>query len=119
MPVIGFILLGLGAGFLGGSFGIGGGIVIVPALVYLAAFDQKRAQGTSLVALLAPVGLFGLMNYWRAGKADLVAGAWISAGFLGGAFFGSKLALSLNEVVLRKSFSLFLVLVAVQLFFKK
>lgn len=119
MQIVWCALIGIVAGIGGGFFGIGGGIIIVPAMVFLLGFDQKMAQGTSLVALLAPVGLLGLINYYQEGKADLAAGAWIAVFFFGGAWLGSKLSLGLDEVVLRKSFALFLVLIAAQMFFKK
>ena len=113
------LLIGVCAGVLGGMFGIGGGILIVPALTYLLAFSQKKAQGTSLVALLAPVGILGVMNYAKAGNIDWRAGITIALGFIGGAFFGSKVSLSMDENLLRKVFAGFLILVGIQLFFKK
>jgi uncharacterized membrane protein YfcA len=119
MEIAKLLLIGLVAGISGGFFGIGGGIIIVPVLVWLMGYKQKMAQGTSLVALLAPVGILGLMNYYKSGNANLVAGAWIAAGFFGGAFLGSKVAVDLNEVVMRRSFGAFLVLVGVQMFFRK
>lgn len=114
-----YALIGIVSGIGGGFFGIGGGVIIVPAMVFLLGFDQKMAQGTSLVALLAPVGLLGLLNYYHEGKANLVAGAWIAAFFFGGAWLGSKLALDVNELLLRRGFAVFLVLIATQMFFKK
>ena len=114
-----YALIGTAAGISGGFFGIGGGIIIVPAMVFLLGFDQKMAQGTSLVALLAPVGLLGLINYYQQDKANLVAGAWIAAFFFGGAWIGSKWALGIDEVVLRRSFAVLLVVLATQMFFKK
>jgi uncharacterized membrane protein YfcA len=113
--------IGVGAGVAGGLFGIGGGIIVIPALMLLlpGSFPtQHKAQGTSLVALLAPVGLLALMKYYREGNADLVAGAWIAGGFLGGAYFGSLIAFSTNDQVLRKVFAVFLGGVAVYLFFR-
>jgi uncharacterized protein len=112
-------LIGLGAGVCGGLFGIGGGIVIIPALVYFLGFGQKTAQGTSLVALLAPVGLLSVVNYYKEKQLDMAAGLWIAGGFFIGAYFGSKIALNLDELVLRRSFAVFLVVVGVQLFFRK
>lgn len=112
-------MIGLAAGVLSGVFGIGGGILIVPALGFLLGFSQLKAQGTSLVALLAPVGILALMQYAKKGEVDLKVGLIIAAGFFAGAFFGSKIALNLNEVVMRRSFAGFLVLVAVMLFMKK
>lgn len=113
------IVIGLVAGVLGGVFGIGGGILIVPALVFFLGFSQLKAQGTSLVALLAPVGILALIQYYKKGEADMKIGLIIAAGFFLGAFFGSKLALNLNELVMRRSFAGFLVFVAIMLFFKK
>jgi uncharacterized membrane protein YfcA len=119
MVIVLCLLIGIVAGVMGGLFGIGGGIVIVPLLITLFGFSQLRAQGTSLVALLAPVGLLGLMNYYRSGNADLVKGAWIAGGFVVGAFLGSKIAVGLDDLLMRRIFAGFLVLVAVYLFFKK
>lgn len=119
MEAIVCLVIGVVSGVAGGVFGIGGGIIIIPALIFTLGYEQHRAQGTSLVALLAPVGLLALMNYYKAGNANLSAGAWIAAGFFGGAFFGSKIALSLPDVTLRKAFAVFLVLVAAQLFFRR
>lgn len=119
MDVLVYLLIGIGAGIVGGFFGIGGGVVILPALIMLQGFSQKMAQGTSLVALIAPVGLFALFNYYKENQVDLRAGGLIALGFLGGGYFGSKIALGLDENLLRKGFSIFLVLIAIQLFFKK
>ncbi|MBX7134278.1 MAG: sulfite exporter TauE/SafE family protein [Fimbriimonadaceae bacterium] len=113
------IIIGLIAGISSGLFGIGGGIVIVPMLIFAFEFGQRKAQGTSLVALLAPVGLLGLWNYVKADQADLGKGAWIAGGFVLGAFFGSKIAVGLDDALMRKLFAGFLVLIAIFLFFKK
>jgi len=113
------LMIGAAAGILGGLFGIGGGVMIIPALVFILGFTQQKAQGTSLVALLAPVGILGVMNYAKAQQIDWKVGILIAAGFVGGAFFGSRFALSMDESLLRKVFAGFLVLIAVQIFFKK
>ncbi|MBS1723458.1 MAG: sulfite exporter TauE/SafE family protein [Armatimonadetes bacterium] len=113
------IVIGLVGGVFGGVFGVGGGIVLVPGMVYLLGFAQHRAQGTSLLTLLLPVGLFGVIAYHKEGQIDFRVGLLIAAGFLGGAYLGSKFALSLPEVVLRRCFAAFLLVVAVQLFAKK
>ena len=119
MSALVFALIGVVAGLLGGMFGIGGGIVIVPALIYLMGYGQKMAQGTSLVVFLLPVGILGVMNYYKDKNADLAAGAIIAAGLFVGAYFGSRIAIGMDEGVLRKSFSVLLVVVAAQLFFRK
>ncbi len=116
------ILIGIGlfAGLLSSVIGIGGGIVIVPALVFLLLMDQKMAQGTSLALLLPPVGIFAVINYYKAGYVDLkVAGVLIVA-FVAGSFLGSKFALALPENIIKKVFGAFLMLVSVKyLFFTK
>lgn len=119
MVIVLCLLIGIIAGVMGGLFGIGGGIVIVPMLIGLFGFSQLKAQGTSLVALLAPVGLLGLMNYYQSGNADLVKGAWIAGGFIIGAFLGSRIAVGLDDLLMRRLFAGFLVAVALYLFFKK
>ena len=107
------LILGLVAGISSGIFGIGGGIIIVPALILMFQFSQQKAQGTSLVALLAPVGILAVMNYWKANNADLVFGGLIAAGYLGGAYYGSKFALSVSSDELRRYFGIFMICLGV------
>ena len=116
-----FIALVIGglAGVLGGTFGIGGGILIVPALAAFLGFSQQKAQGTSLVALIAPVGILALAQYFKRGDADLRIGGIVALGFFFGALGGSKLALGLDESVMRRSFAIFLILVGSWMFFEK
>lgn len=118
--IIGLLLLGLFAGVLSSMVGIGGGIVIVPALVMLFAINQKLAQGTSLVMLLPPIGILAVVNYYKAGYVDFkIAGILIIA-FIAGSYFGSKLALNLEETTLKRIFGGFLMLLAVKyIFFNK
>jgi len=116
--IIAASFIGLLAGVMGGVFGIGGGILIVPALMLCLGFSQLRAQGTSLVALLAPVGLLALLEYHKQGETDLRVGGLVAAGFFFGGLFGSKLALSLDESVVRRGFAGFLVLIGLWLFLK-
>ncbi len=118
------VLLGVGltAGVMSGFFGIGGGILIIPALMFLLGFSQHQANGTSLVALLLPVGVLGAMAYYRAGKiseAEIKAGLWIALGLFLGAYFGGRLAVTVSPTVLRKAFCLFLVAAAAKLWFTK
>lgn len=113
-----FLVIGLCAGVLAGLFGIGGGLVVVPALVFICGFSQVAATGTSLVALLAPVGIGGVYAFYTAGvinSSEIKFGLLISLGMLCGSYFGSRIALALPEVVLKRSFSVFLVLVAAKL----
>jgi uncharacterized membrane protein YfcA len=110
-----YILIGVGAGVLSGLFGIGGGVVIVPALLYVARMSQITATGTSLGALLLPVGALGAWEYYRTGDLDVRAALMIAVG----AFFGAKLAHVLTAVQLKRAFALFLVLVAVRIWTSK
>jgi uncharacterized protein len=119
MQVLLYLAIGLLGGISGGLFGIGGGIILVPAMVLLLGFSQHMAQGTSLMALLLPVGMFAVFNYYRAGQVHVAVGLWIALGFLLGGLLGSRFALTLDEGLLRRTFALFLVIVAAQLFFKR
>src|SRR5688572_32561097 len=91
------VIIGLAAGILGGLVGVGGGIIIVPALVYFLSFSQKAAQGTSLGLLLLPVGILGVLQYYKQGYVDFKVVGIIALGFLAGSYFGSKIALSLPQ----------------------
>lgn len=114
-----YILIGVGAGVLSGLFGIGGGVVIVPALLYVARMSQITATGTSLGALLLPVGALGAWEYYRTGDLDVRAALMIAIGLFFGAFFGAKLAHLLTAVQLKRAFAVFLVLVAVRIWTSK
>ena len=107
-----YILIGLGGGVLSGIFGIGGGVVIVPALLLFARMEPQRATGTSLGALLLPVGALGAWEYWRNDNLDWRASLIIATGLFVGAYFGARLAQALPASVLKRAFSVFLVLVA-------
>lgn len=112
------LLLGLGVGVLVGLLGIGGGVVLVPAMVYLLAMDQHLAQGTSLFILLPPIGLGALREYWKQGQVDLRAGILCAVGILVGAYGGSLVAMPLASRHLKGLFGCFLVLSAVLLWRK-
>ncbi|MBZ0295654.1 MAG: sulfite exporter TauE/SafE family protein [Anaerolineae bacterium] len=110
MPVEQFIILlivGLGAGVLSGLFGIGGGVIIVPALVLLG-FQFKEAVGTSLGALLMPVGIFAVIAYYRAGKLRLSIAVWIALGLIAGGVVGAQIATNLDTSVLERLYGVFL-----------
>ncbi|MGD0000554.1 MAG: sulfite exporter TauE/SafE family protein [Bryobacteraceae bacterium] len=113
------ILLGIGlaAGVLSGMFGIGGGIIIIPALLYLVKLKEVQAIGTSLAALIPPVGLLGAYEYYRHGDIHLRAAALIAAGLFVGAFFGAKITLALPPDIVRKGYGVFLLAVAVRMLF--
>lgn len=113
------LLIGLAAGVSSGLFGIGGGIIIVPLLILAFGFQQQMAQGTSLVALLAPVGLLAVKKYWDAKQIDMNMGLIIALGFIGGAYFGAGIAINTDPVIMRRSFAGFLLVVSIYLFTKK
>ncbi|HYL61373.1 MAG TPA: sulfite exporter TauE/SafE family protein [Candidatus Methylomirabilis sp.] len=106
------LLLGLGVGVLVGLLGIGGGVVLVPAMAYLLHMDQHLAQGTSLLILLPPVGIGALREYWRDGNVDLRAGILCALGFLVGGYLGGGIAVPLSSRQLKGLFGVFLILAA-------
>lgn len=110
-----FLGIGLAAGVLSGLFGIGGGIVIVPMLILLARMAPATATGTSLGALLLPVGALGAYQYYRTGHIDIKVSLLVALGLFIGAYFGAKLAVGLDPVMMKRGFALFLVMVAVRL----
>jgi uncharacterized protein len=117
MPA-GFVaLIGLGAGILSGLFGIGGGVIIVPLLVLVLGFTAQQAAGTSLAALLLPVGLFGAIEYWQAGQVNVLNAGLLALGLLLGAYLGARLGLSLPSEVVQRAFGVLLVIVGIRFVF--
>ena len=112
-------LLGLVAGVVSGLFGVGGAIVIVPGLVLLAQLPQHTANGTSLAALVLPVGILGFLQYYKRGQVNLPYAAIIALGLLFGALIGAKLAGTMSDTSLRRAFAVLLLLVAGKLLFTK
>ena len=110
-----FLAVGLLAGVLSGLFGIGGGIVIVPALLYFAQMPPARATGTSLGALLLPVGVLGAWEYYKNGDLDVRASLLVAAGLTVGAYFGARLNHLLSPVQAKRAFAVFLLFVAVRM----
>jgi uncharacterized membrane protein YfcA len=113
-----FLCIGTAAGVLSGLFGIGGGLMIVPALVIIAKFPTKLALGTSLGALLLPVGLLGAYAYWQQGFLNARASLLIALGLFFGAWAGARLAQVLPAATLQRLFAVFIVAMAVQLWLK-
>ena len=111
------VLIGLAAGFLGGLVGIGGGVLIVPALVLLLGLSQHKAQGISLAMILFPVGILGVINYYKKGYVDFKYAGLLAVGFLIGSYAGSKFSLSLPQETVKKVFAIVMILLALKLLF--
>lgn len=115
--IILLVIIGLISGGLSGLVGIGGGIIIVPALVFFLGFSQKLAQGTSLGILLLPVGILAVLQFYKAGYVNIPSVLVVAGGFLAGSYFGSRIALSLPQETIKKIFAILLVVVALKLLF--
>jgi uncharacterized protein len=113
------LLVGVVVGVISGIVGIGGGVLFIPALIWLFGMDQHKAQGTSLGALLAPVGIFAFLEYYRKGNADLRIALLLAGGFLIGGYFGAVAAQHVPELWLRRIFAIMLVLVGARMFFSR
>lgn len=113
------LLVGLMAGMLSGFVGVGGGIIMVPALVWLLGYTQHQAQGTSLAVLMLPVVFLAVRNYYKAGVIDPKVVAVIAVAFVAGSYFGSKWSLALPMETVRKVFGGITLLVALKLIFGK
>jgi uncharacterized membrane protein YfcA len=123
MDVNQFLLLGLTglmAGFMSGMVGVGGGIIMVPMLVYALNMDQKIAQGTSLAVMLIPISIgVGVWQYYKTGNVNIWFALVIAGFFAVGGFLGSKLALNIDQGIVKKIFAVLMVVVAVKMFFWK
>ncbi len=111
------ILIGIAAGMLSGLVGIGGGLVIVPALVYFLGMSQHAAQGTSLGLILLPVGILAVLAYHKQGHVDPKIVGLLAIGFVAGSFFGSKISLSLPQETVKKIFAVLMIIIAVKMIF--
>jgi uncharacterized membrane protein YfcA len=114
-----FLVLGLAAGVCSGILGLGGGVVIVPALVLGFGFSQHLAQGTTLALLVPPIGLLAAWTYYRHGHVNLPAAGWICLGFVFGGLLGARFAVAMPELLLRRVFGVFLLLLSVRMIFFK
>jgi hypothetical protein len=119
MHVVGLALIGIAAGICAGMFGIGGGLIIVPALVFFYGLSQHAAVGTSLGAILLPVGALSAWVYWKNGNLNVTYALLIAAGLLVGAYFGAKLVQPVSDLTLRRLFAGFLFIVSIRLFWQK
>ena len=117
--IIILLIIGLFAGFASGMVGIGGGIIIVPALVYFLALTQHQAQGVSIGMLLMPVGFMAALNYYKAGNLNIKYSIIIGLTFIVGAYLGSKLSLNISEVLMKRIFGVFVLVMAIKLILTK
>lgn len=114
-----YILLGILAGGLSGLIGVGGGVIIVPALVFLFGMSQQSAQGTTLALLVPPIGILAAMQYYKQGYVDVRVAIFIIVGFLVGSIFGSKLAIILPTRILSKVFGVTMLVIALKMLFSR
>lgn len=112
-----YILLGLVAGVLSGLIGIGGGLIIIPALVFLFGLSQHQAQGTTLALMVPPIGILAAWEYYKQGYVDLKIAAFICIGFFFGGWLGAKLATGVSTIVLERIFGAALFLIALKMMF--
>jgi uncharacterized protein len=119
MQTLGLVLIGVLAGVLAGMFGIGGGLVIVPALAILYGMKQHAAVGTSLGALLLPVGALSAWVYWKNGNLNIAYSALLAAGLVIGAYVGARLVEPVSDLALRRMFGVFLLVVSVKMLWGK
>ncbi|HUL44037.1 MAG TPA: sulfite exporter TauE/SafE family protein [Bacteroidota bacterium] len=119
MEIVEYITLGLAGGTLAGMFGIGGAIMVVPALIYVFGFDQKMAQGTTLAMLIPPTGLLAAWQYYQDGNINIRVAVILCVGMFAGGYIGGAIAHSLSTDLLRKLFGLLLLVVAVRMIIGK
>ena len=113
------LVLGLAAGILSGMIGIGGGIIVVPALIYFIGYSQHQAQGTTLFMFMLPIGILGILNYYKAGHIEFKTAFIMASTFFIGSYFGSKIAISIDQSILKKVFGIILFLVSVKMILGK
>ncbi len=116
-----FILLAIGlvAGVFSGMIGLGGGVIVVPALVYFIGMSQHMSQGTTLAMMLPPIGVLGVMNYYKNQMVDWKAAMILAASFIIGGYFGSKMAIALPAETIRKVFGIIILGIALKMIFSK
>ncbi|MBM4166539.1 MAG: sulfite exporter TauE/SafE family protein [Ignavibacteria bacterium] len=114
-----FLITGIVVGFSSGIVGVGGGVFVIPILVFLFGFSQKMAQGTSLAMLLPPVGILAVMEYYRSGNINVNVAIVLALGYLFGAYFGSSLAVTLSNDMLKKIFGILLLGVSLKMLLGK
>ena len=117
--LIALIVIGLFSGVLSGIFGVGGGILVIPALVFILGLNQHQAQGTTLAMMIPPIGLLAAWNYWKEGYINWKFALVLAVTLFIGAYFGSKIAVLMPDKILRKMFGLLMFAAAIKIFFAK
>ena len=117
MMILISIITGVFAGIFGGMFGIGGATIMVPAFIYFFKFSQHQAQGTAIAALLLPVGLFAALKYYQSGNVAVDIALYTALGFLIGGFFGAMIVQPIPDLILKRMFAGYLIIIAVRLLF--
>jgi len=115
--IILLLIIGLLTGVLGGLVGVGGGIILVPALVFFLGFSQLDAQGTSLALIMFPVGILGVIQYYKQDHVDFKIVILLAIGFVLGSFLGSKISLNINQQIVRKIFACLMIFIAIKMLF--
>ena len=113
------IIIGILSGILAGVFGIGGAIIVIPALVFILGLSQHAAQGTSLAFMLPPVGILATWNYWKAGHVNWKIALILSVTFIVGAYLGSHLSINISDKMLRRLFGILMIVMAIKMIFSK
>lgn len=113
------LIIGLLSGILAGVFGVGGAILVIPALVFILGLTQHEAQGTSLAFMLPPVGILATWNYWKAGHVNWKFALILSLTFVIGAYFGSQFSINISDKMLRRIFGVLMIVVAIKMIFSK
>ncbi len=119
MNTVLYVALGLVAGIFGGMFGIGGGTILIPALVYLFGLTQHQAQGTTLAIMVPPIGLLAALRYYYSGNVKLGMAGFICLGFFVGGLIGANFVQNLSDPLLKRLFGVFLLFVAIEMIFTK
>ncbi len=113
------IIVGILSGLLAGIFGVGGAIIVIPALVFILGFSQHDAQGTSLAFMLPPVGILATWNYWKEGHVNWKIALILSLTFVVGSYLGSHFSINMSDKLLRRLFGILMILVAIKMIFSK
>ena len=113
------ILIGVIAGGFSGFVGLGGGVIIVPALVFILGMSQHMAQGTTLAMMIPPIGILAVINYYKKGLVDMNSGVILALSFVIGGYFGSRLALSVSPEIIKKVFGVIIIALALKMMFSK